>query len=185
VITEIAGRPVDGLAAFRLIIAEAAIGAPVTFRVVRGGRSRSLTVTLGERGDGVRILRERTAAAGGGEEWMGLEVVDLSSELRAELGLARGDRGVVVRSVRAGSPAEAAEVEAGSLVLEVGGRVIETLADFRSAVDGRDDTSAPIVLLIQRGGLTKFVAVGPGGSGATPWPAAPQGKPLDAGRRGP
>jgi S1-C subfamily serine protease len=65
--------------------------------------------------------------------WLGVGIQDLDANLSALL-RADGQRGVVVNSVAAGSPAEAAGAEPGDVVVRFNGAPMEDAEQFRQAV---------------------------------------------------
>ena len=78
---------------------------------------------------------------------LGVSVLPISEELRRHLG-APADRGVLVDTVRRGSPAERSGVESGDVIMEVtgmpvrsGGEILAALADWR-----RGDTVSLVVM---------------------------------------
>lgn len=81
-------------------------------------------------GDDVQI----TVSAGRGR--LGLGVIQMSPELRAHFG-APTDRGVLIDSVRAGSPAARAGARVGDIVLEVDGEAARSAMDMLGAMSDR------------------------------------------------
>ena len=77
---------------------------------------------------------------------LGIELVETTPELREHLG---GDSatGVLVGRVQSGTPAEAAGVRVGDMIVKVGGEAIEDAGDLRRALDDRRGQSFSIELL--------------------------------------
>lgn len=161
VITRIGEKPVSGMSAFRILIAEAPLAAPVPFTIRRGARELRLSVTLADRADQVRVMAEEPALASPAESWLGMSVAEMTPALRDSWRLGALEAGLVVTGVAHGSAADAAGVEPGEIVQEVGDRIVRTIREFRSAVAAPRDAGAPVVLLLRRDGLTRFVAVRP------------------------
>lgn len=84
------------------------------------------------------------------QAFLGLETVDLTPELRRHLG-APADRGVLVAHVRAGSPAAAAGLEVGDLLLAAGAESIRSSWDLAQEVR-LCAPGATLVLEASRGG---------------------------------
>ncbi len=91
---------------------------------------------------------------------LGIEVTSLSPELTEQLGLEKGATGVVVKNVKEGSPAEAAELQPGDLIQRVGTKAVKGVEDFRAAVNDAD-LNQGILLHLKRGKNSAFIVVKP------------------------
>jgi serine protease Do len=135
VITEVSGRAIgDGDQLVRVIAAEPP-GSEVQLSVVRDRKPLTLTARLAERvpaetrppvGEPARI-----APADGGDR-LGLVVSELSADVRADLRLPDGRRGVAVTSVVGLAGME--QLAHGDVVLEVNRQPTPDLAAYRRAV---------------------------------------------------
>jgi serine protease Do len=108
----------------------------VAIDVLRDGKRRSLTVTLGERPS---TDRQETTGEGGAAtpaDQLGFEVQDLTPRLRRSFELPGDIEGIVVTDVEAGSVAEEAGLRAGDVVTEVNGRDIASVKEFDQATAG-------------------------------------------------
>ena len=90
-------------------------------------------------------LRTKADALGRGEEparpRLGVAVAppEIARRMRRAVGLPERD-GVLVRGVEEGSPADAAGVQEGDLIVAAGGRQLGSLEDLQSALDGAKET---------------------------------------------
>lgn len=115
----------------------------------------------------------RVAAAPKPKPAVGLVMAELYPELAADRGLAAGSRGVLVLAVLQDSPAAAAGVKDGDLVVAVrpdGGKAVP-VTDTKSVLQALDRISAakPVVLSLLRGGQETAVTFVRGtDSGAPP-----------------
>jgi S1-C subfamily serine protease len=159
VITHIGERAMTGVASFRLAIAEAQIGVPVEFVVQRGGRSVGHMVTLVERPGIVQAPPEERAQPADPGIALGIEAAELTAALRRDLELDASDAGVAIVSVRHGSAAARAGVEPGMVIHEVGDRPVRSVGEYLDAVERAMRAERPVVLLVTRSGLTRFIAV--------------------------
>jgi serine protease Do len=82
----------------------------------------------------------------------------LTPEVARELSLPPDSKGVVVRDVREGSPADEAGLRPADVIMEVNRRPIGSVADLRRMVD-RGDKSAPLLLLIRRESAERYVTI--------------------------
>jgi membrane-associated protease RseP (regulator of RpoE activity) len=89
-----------------------------------------------------------TVTAGKGR--LGVSVIEISPELRAHLGAPR-DRGVLINTVRADSPAARAGVAVGDVVTEVDGDAVDGAAEMLAAMSDRKKGQAVAVGLIRDG----------------------------------
>lgn len=89
-----------------------------------------------------------TVTAGKGR--LGVSVVEISPDLRAHLGAPR-DRGVLINTVRADSPAARAGVTVGDVVTDVDGDPVGGAAEMLSAMSDRKKGQAVSVGLVRNG----------------------------------
>jgi serine protease Do len=85
----------------------------------------------------------------------GFAVQDLNPEIAQQLGLDT-DEGVLITSIKPGSPAEDAQLRRGDVILEVDRSAIGDVGDLRTQLDSADDGA---LLLVRRGDSTIFVPI--------------------------
>jgi membrane-associated protease RseP (regulator of RpoE activity) len=96
---------------------------------------------------------------GGKRGYLGVSLIDVSSELRENLGAAR-DAGVLVNSVEDGGPADKAGIRAGDLILSVDGSEVKSSIDLRDALrEKKDGDSVRVELLRGRSRSTVVASV--------------------------
>ena len=92
---------------------------------------------------------------------LGLMLVQLTPEAREQFELSADAKGVVVTDVQPGSPAAEKGLQRGDVIVEANRKQVsdpKAVADaVREAAERGDDT---VLLLIQRDGQNRFVAVG-------------------------
>jgi serine protease Do len=127
-------------------------GDKVRLTVIREGKEREVSVTLGSipgrSQEQERSLKET-------EERLGLRVEPVTPELRRELG-APATRGMAVAEVLPGSPADRIGLKRGDIILEVNGRPVDDIKSWQKVMSGVQDSA---VLLVWRDGRTFFVSV--------------------------
>ena len=69
-----------------------------------------------------------------------------------------GSRGVLVRGVRSGSPAENAGIRPGDVITEVDHQAVPDVAHLKQVLD-KHPKGAPIVVMITRDGSSLYVAL--------------------------
>ncbi len=161
VITRINGRDVSNVHTFRMLVADAPIGQRIPLEISRSGKRVAVDVVPAERPDQVAVAAPAAPAPIPDDEWFGLAVLEITAEVREALGLAADETGIVIESVRSGSPGERAGLEPGQVIKEIGDRVIRNLSDFEAARESSRDATRPVVFLIRSDAVTRFLAVRP------------------------
>ena len=126
--------------------------------VLHDGQSKEVNVKVGQ------LPGEQTASNDnqGGEHraQIGLALAPLSPDLRGQLDVPHGTSGAVVQGVQPGSPAEAAGLQPGDLIVGVGTQSVSSPAEaakaMRTALGGSDHALA---LRVIRNGQPVFVGV--------------------------
>jgi len=158
VVTHFDGTSIRTVAQFRRTVASVPPGEKVEVRIVRDGKKSVLTAVLEERRD--TFVAEDEEPAEEEQKWFGLEVVELDDPLLSDLDVpARA--GVFVIDVESGSPADDGGIAAGDVIVRIGGRDIEDMDDYRSAMGDFEDREKAFAVMIQRGEYTHFVAIKP------------------------
>jgi serine protease Do len=81
-----------------------------------------------------RIVKELLRAGEVQPPWLGLDLQELTPELKRHFALPAGGGGVLVSDVYGGSPADRAGVKRGDVVLMVEGNSVATLSDYQDAL---------------------------------------------------
>ncbi len=89
---------------------------------------------------------------------LGIEVVELNAEISKQLGLNNSDSGIVVRSVKQGSPAEEAGLTVGDVIQRVGTKPVKSIKEFGDALE-KHSLSNGIVLHVKRDDGAAFVVL--------------------------
>jgi len=146
------------------MVGKTAVGKAVTVVVVRDGKTETLTVVLGQREKAEAETVVPAVAAPDEkpreEELLGMKVIALNTELRAQLGLTDKDAGIVVMDVAPDSQAFDKGLRAGDLIVEAGQQKVDSIAAFTKRLDqARDAGRKSLLLLVRRGGDPRFVAL--------------------------
>lgn len=88
---------------------------------------------------------------------IGIEVETLTSSAASRLGY-EGEQGVVVTSVKDGSPAQTAGIADGDLITEVNKDKIKSVSDYEKAL-AKSKPGEAALFLIRRENASVFVAV--------------------------
>lgn len=157
VIEELNGQAVEGPNELRLKVGTIAPGTMVHLKVNRNGQTRDVGLTLGEAPTG----KNAAAEEGGGEHspMTGVQVDQLTDDIRQQLGLGPEVKGVVITDVSDGSSAANAGLQRGDVIEQVNRHPVNSVSDYQRLV--REARNESVVLLINRGGQTQFVVVQP------------------------
>jgi serine protease Do len=153
VITAIDGKPVTDVNELRLQISQAAPQTRVRLQVVRDGRARQITVTLGE------LPSKSAAASPGGPSGgilEGLQVQNLTPQIAEDLGVSPDTRGVLVTQTAPGSAAADAGLRRGDIIQEVNRKPVSDVGEFERAAS---QATGSVLLLVNRRGTTIYVVV--------------------------
>ncbi len=139
-------------------------GTRSSLSLIRNGKTLELPITVDE-------LKEESAVAALGPDSpaddptptdtqasaLGVTVSDPDAVTRERLGI--GQEGVVIARV-SGASARAAGLNAGDVLLSIGGSDTDSLADFRTAAR-RAPADRAVMLLVARGEVRRFLAIRP------------------------
>ncbi len=134
-------------------------GTQVSLGIIRNGKQMSVQVTLGTLPAKVpqaKAFEEKTQSA-----W-GITVQNLTPELAQTFGLSAGEKGVVVTKVAEGSAAAEASLRQADVIKEVNRQTIQNIRDWKQAIE-KMKKGEPLLLLVERGGNTLYVAIKPAG----------------------
>jgi len=115
--------------------------ASVSLDILRDGKSVTKTVKLRERPGQNEQAQERKPEGHGGIDWLGIQYQDLTPGLRSSHGLPDSTEGVVVTSVAPTSPLYEQAVRPGSIITEVNGQPVRSVAEFEKTVRGAKSKS--------------------------------------------
>jgi serine protease Do len=156
VITAVNGQNVKNPHDLAVNIAAVQPGDEAKLEVLRDGDSKTVAVKVGQ------LPNEQTASNDTAEQSsrdrIGLALAPLSPDLRGQLDVPDGTRGVVVRNVEPGSPAEQAGLQAGDVIVGVGGKQVASPGEAANAIRGASKDHA-VALRIVRNGQSMFVGV--------------------------
>jgi serine protease Do len=157
IVLELNGSAVTGPDQLSLQISEMAPGSVAHLQVYRNGHNQSVDVTLGQYPENGNT---EVPAEGVSSALAGLQVQNLSAELRQQLNLPAGTTGVVVTGVDPSSGAATAGIQQGDVIEEINHRPLHNVQEYQQAIAGK--ANQPVLLLINRKGQTHYLVVSPG-----------------------
>jgi serine protease Do len=169
VVVALNGKPIEGSAQLTRSISAIPPGGKAGLEVLRDGKKKEITVTVGTRPDEEALVRGEVPE--GGEEpagpapeakprevKLGVKLAPLSPEMGREMNLEAGEKGVVVAEVVPDSPAERAGLQRGDLILEVGKEKVSKPEQVVAAVS-KMKAGHVVLLRVKRGGSAVYVPV--------------------------
>jgi serine protease Do len=161
VIREVAGHRIENSRHLSRVIAESDPGRRVEIEVLRDGRTRDLSVTLGDLDRaGPRLgANQGRDRQGGAQSFGGLSLDELTQSERASLGVPAGVDGVIVRRVEPDSAAAAKGIRPGDVITSIDRQKVGDLADAFDALDAAQSSEEPALLVLRRGESQRYVAL--------------------------
>jgi serine protease Do len=159
VITRFNGQEIDSTRTLSRVVAEAPPSRPAMVTVWRDGRSRELTVQLGE------ADQEQVAAAGPagqneqGGAALGLALRPLTEQDRTQLDLPSDVQGALVANVAPGSEAAEKGIRPGDVITSVNQQRVQNVGEAVAALNEAKANGGRALLLVRRGESQRFVAL--------------------------
>ncbi|NPD69437.1 Do family serine endopeptidase [Lichenicola cladoniae] len=169
VITQLNGQKIANPKELAIKVADVVPNSKVTISYLRNGTTQTADATvanLANRGSSSNGQSGGQSGNPAGNGSIGVSLSPLTPELRQQLGINDGTRGVVVRSVRSGSPAETAGIQAGDVIVAVGNTMVNNPHEVVDAVHAALK-KGDVALRILHNGQMAFVAVSPETSSAS------------------
>ena len=150
------------------VIGDAEVGMLAPIVVLRDGEQLTFNVRIARREEAEQMIVQASATPGEPireREVLGILLSPLTAEVRQEIGLDEGAKGVLVRDVNEDSVAYEKGIREGDLIVEVDYRSVTSVGGVLSGIeDVRDAGRKTILMQIERGEERRFVAL-PVGSG--------------------
>ena len=131
VVVELEGQLVEGVNDFRNRVAMYKPGSRVGLVVVRDGRRKKLSAVLEKKPDEGYAMGTGNKAV---QETLGMSLQTLTEDYASRLGY-EDLEGVVVTDVRPGSLAAEAELQAGTLIMDVNRKPVRNVKEFNDAIE--------------------------------------------------
>ncbi len=166
VITALNGQKVASPRDLAIKVSGVAPDSKASVTYLRNGASQTASVTianLSKRGDS----QGGPANPGSGGGSIGVALSGLTPDLRQQLGLDDGVKGVVVRQVKPGSPADQAGISTGDVILGVGSKSVSTPREAVDAVHAAIKSDGTVALRVLHQGQMLFVAISPDSGGGS------------------
>lgn len=146
VIVRYNGQDVEASSSLPSLVASTPVGKTVDVEVLRNGKAKTLEVTIAKLAeqDMANTDDENVSQQG---KW-GLALRELRPEERKQMGL-KEEEGVLVGMVQPDSPAAAAGIQVGDVILQVNKASVASVADVKNEI-AKAESDAPLLLLLRR-----------------------------------
>ncbi|BAT59355.1 putative periplasmic serine endoprotease DegP-like precursor [Variibacter gotjawalensis] len=162
------GREITSMRDLPRIVADTAVGKEVDVVLIRKGKELAKKVTLGRLEDGERAQPASLPKSGGADDdkstvkkTLGLNLANLSDDLRKQHKIKESVKGVIVTEVEPGSAAAEKQLAVGNVIVEVAQEPVATAEDVTKRIDklkGEGRRSA-LLLVANAEGELRFVAL--------------------------
>jgi serine protease Do len=156
IIVEFNGQKIERMDDLPRLVANTPPGAEVDAQLIHRGEEKRVHLTVGA----LQEPRMAGAESPTPEERLGIAVQNLSPEIARRLGVPPTTRGVVVTSVKEGSPADEVGIQPGDVILEIDRHKTTDVGDYRAALEHMKDHNTAL-LLVRRGDDTIYLAMTP------------------------
>ncbi len=150
------------------VVADTPVGKDVEVVILRQGKEERKTVKLGRLEDGEKQAALASKRNGGAPEeksvvqqTLGLNLANLTSELRRRYKIKDSVNGVVITGVDANSAAAEKRLNAGDVIVEVAQEAVGSAADVQKRIDQlkKDGRKSALLLVANAEGDLRFVAL--------------------------
>jgi serine protease Do len=149
VIIKYQGTPVEDAVVLQRLVTRTTVGSKVPVTVMRDGRERDLTITVGAQPETTQIAKAETAQTE--YAFAGVAVQNLDQETAKELGLKGKPQGVVVTKVEPESGAQKAGLMPGDVIKEFNRQPVKSVKDFEKMSSGVKKGDHVLILINRRG----------------------------------
>jgi serine protease Do len=167
VIVKFDGREIKDMRDLPRIVADTPVGKEVDVTIVRKGKEETRKVTLGRLDDGEKpqpaaiTKTEPDADKSVVAKTLGLDLANLSDELRKRHKIKDSVKGVVITAVEAGSAAAEKRLNVGDVIVEVAQEPVGTAEELKKRVEKlkTEGRRSALLLVANAEGELRFVAV--------------------------
>lgn len=167
VIVKFDGKDVKEPKDLSRIVADTAVGKAVDVLIIRKGAEQTKKVTLGRLDDGatkpvqVSTKPSETVEKAPAQKALGLDLANISKDLRNRYKIKDSVKGVVITKVDEGSDAFEKRLSAGDIIVEVAQESVSNADDIKKRVDQlkKDGKKSVLLLVSNATGELRFVAL--------------------------
>ena len=154
IVVEFNGKGIERSSSLPPVVGRTPVGKKVPVKVIRGGRSKTRWVKLGELPDQGETIAKADEAKTTSDNRLNIKVADLTDQQRKELQL---EGGILVESVGNGAAADAG-VREGDVLLRIENELVKDVDDFEARIK-KLPAGKSVAILVQRRGGPIFLAM--------------------------
>jgi serine protease Do len=166
VIVKFDGKEIKEMRDLPRAVADTPVGKQTSVVVIRKGKEETKNVTLGRLEDGEKQATADAKNAGPPEKTvvkktLGIELANMSDDLRRRYKIKDGVKGVVITGVDANSPAADKRLSPGDVIVEIAQEAVANTDDLQAKIDKlkNDGRKSALLLVAGADGELRFVAL--------------------------
>jgi serine protease Do len=168
VIVKFDGKDIKEMRDLPRVVADTPVGKQVPVVVIRKGKEDTKTVTLGRLEDGEKVAVAAAPKDDGTtdkpvvKKTLGLELANMSDDLRRRYKIKDTVKGVVITGVDANSPASDKRLTPGDVIVEIAQEAVADTGDLQAKIDKlkKDGRKSALLLVAGADGELRFIALG-------------------------
>src|SRR6266566_7720810 len=166
VIVKFDGKEIKEMRDLPRVVADTPVGKQVPVVVIRKGKEDTKAVTLGRLEDGEKVAAADPKDNGTAEKpvvkkTLGLELANISDDLRRRYKIKDTVKGVVITGVDASSAAADKRLSPGDVIVEIAQEAVASTGDLQAKIDKlkKDGRKSALLLVTGPDGELRFVAL--------------------------
>ena len=160
------GKDIKEMRDLPRVVADTPVGKQTPVVVIRKGKEETKTVTLGRLEDGEKLAAANPKDNGTAEKpvvkkTLGLELANMSDDLRKRYKIKDTVKGVIITGVDANSSAADKRLTAGDVIVEIAQEAVANADDLQAKIDKlkKDGRKSALLLVAGADGELRFVAL--------------------------
>jgi len=156
IIIEFNGKKMKNASQLRFAVAETMPGTTVKIKIIRNGKKKTLSVTIGELPpEGEKAISSSNSKS---DLWFGLKVDEISSGYIDKFNLDSDESGIIITYVKPGSKADKGGLRRGDIIKKINSIPISDYKDFKAFIKkyGNKDS---FLLIIKRQGRLFYLTI--------------------------
>ena len=166
VIVKFDGKDIKEMRDLPRAVADTPVGKQTPVVIIRKGKEETKTVTLGRLEDGEKLAAADAKSEGPLDKsvvkkTLGIELANMSDDLRRRYKIKEGVKGVVITGIDANSPAADKRLSPGDVIVEIAQEAVASTDDLQAKIDKlkKDGRKSALLLVAGADGELRFVAL--------------------------
>ena len=166
VIVKFDGKDIKEMRDLPRVVADTPVGKQTPVVVIRKGKEETKTVTLGRLEDGEKLAAADPKSEGTPDKsvvkkTLGLELANMSDDLRKRYKIKDTVKGVIITGVDANSPAADKRLAPGDVIVEIAQEAVASADELQAKIDKlkKDGRKSALLLVAGADGELRFVAL--------------------------